>query len=301
VLVVWLERLEVNGVAVDVDPTRALRNPQEISGLVNAVVNARESDESDWIEWKRSLDLRRKDTQGTIARHILGMANRQPGHAARHTGGCGYIVVGAEPSNCAGVEETDPAVVGQGIQPFLGSDGPGWSMQYVQYNGMPVLVVIVEPPRFGDRIFTLQKEFAKYLAGTVFVRRQGRTVQAEPGDIRSLEDRFGAVIENAERTQRLRSLHEIGTLVERIIFQAQEPANNSAWWRDPRWRCEEQNLVDLHLITIGRTMPNCRALVGESGAKAVLSAGRDARDEIKRALEDLSGMNAGGEARPAAG
>jgi len=272
-----------------VDASRALRSPQELSELVDAIFGASENDESDWIEWKSTLGLHEKDAQGTIARNVLGMANRQPKYAARYAGGRGYIVVGAEPGNCVGVDEIDPAVFGQGIQPYLGAEGPGWGAQYVHHHGKSVLVVTVEPPRPGDRIFTLQKEFSKYRAGTVFVRRQGRTVQAEPGDIRALEDRFAsATAEIAERAQRLRDLREIGALVQRIISQAQGPANDSAWWREPKWRCEEQNQLDLLLISVGYPMPKCHSVIGESGAKAVLTAAHEARAEIKSALKDLT-------------
>jgi hypothetical protein len=272
-----------------VDASRALRSPQALAGLVEAILNASENDESDWVEWKSSLDLHEKDTQGTIARHALGMANRRPEYAARCAGGCGYIAVGAEPGNCIGVAEIDPAVLSQGMHPYLGSDGPGWGAQYVRRNGTAVLVVTVEPPRSGDRIFTLQKEFSKYQAGAVFVRRQGRTVQAGPGDIRALEDRFAsAAAETAERAQRLRDLREIGTLLERIITQAQDPTNSSSWWGDRRWRCEEQNLLALLLIGLEHPLPNCHEVIGESGAKAVVAAARDAREEIKSALKDLA-------------
>jgi hypothetical protein len=44
-----------------VDVSRALRTPQELSELVEAVVvNASDNDESDWIEWKKGLDLHGK-------------------------------------------------------------------------------------------------------------------------------------------------------------------------------------------------------------------------------------------------
>ena len=32
--------------------------------------------------------MSKKETQGTLARHILGMANRRPEHAARYAAGC---------------------------------------------------------------------------------------------------------------------------------------------------------------------------------------------------------------------
>jgi hypothetical protein len=214
-----------------VDISSAFRSPHELAMLVEAVLNASENDESDWIEWKSGLDLGEKGTQGTIARHILGMANRRPEHAARYAAGCGYIIVGAEPGRCAGVAEVDPAVLSQGVHPYVGAEGPGSAAHYVNRDGASVLVVSVEPPRSGDRICTLRKEFPRYLAGTVFVRRQGSTGQAGPDDIRALEDRFAAgAAEAVARARRLRDLREIGTLIERIISQANEPANSSAWW-----------------------------------------------------------------------
>src|ERR1700738_5156714 len=94
-----------------VDMSSAFRSPHELAMLVEAVLNASENDESDWIEWKSSLDLREKETQGTIAGQFRGMANRRPEHAARYAAGCGYVIVGAEPGRCAGVAEVDPAVL----------------------------------------------------------------------------------------------------------------------------------------------------------------------------------------------
>jgi hypothetical protein len=89
--------------AVQIDTARALRRPDELAALVLAVVKAHPADELDWIEWKSGLDLSAKSVQGTLARHILGLANRQPGAAAAHMQGCGYIVVGAEPGSASGI------------------------------------------------------------------------------------------------------------------------------------------------------------------------------------------------------
>jgi hypothetical protein len=175
------------------------------------------------------------------------------------------------------------------MQLYLGAEGPGWAAQYVNRDGASVLVVSVEPPHSGDRIFTLRKEFARYRAGTVFVRRQGSTVQAGPDDIRALEDRFAAdAAEAVARARRLRDLREIGGLIERIISQAKEPANSSAWWRDPRWICEEQRLLALLLASFDHPMPKCR-----QAAKAVLATTRDAREEVMAALKDIHACDSG--------
>ena len=76
-------------VASAIDSARAMRAPGELLTLVRAVLGALPKDELDWIEWKCDGDLADKGTQGTIARHILGMANRLPGTAALHAQGCG--------------------------------------------------------------------------------------------------------------------------------------------------------------------------------------------------------------------
>ena len=118
-------------VAVLIDTRLPLRSSEELAGLVNAVVAASANDETDWLEWKSGLDLKRKENQVTIARHILGMANRRVADATRQAGGCGYLVIGAEPGSVAGVAEVDPADLSQAIQIYLGSAGPSWSASYI--------------------------------------------------------------------------------------------------------------------------------------------------------------------------
>jgi hypothetical protein len=145
--------------AVMIDTSRAPRTPEELAGLVQAVLGALPADELDWIEWKASMDLADKRVEGTIARHVLGMANRLPADTQRHVEGRGYLVIGAEPGNPCGVTAVDPSQLSQGIQPYLGSEGQAWSPQYVQEADVTVLVIVVEPPEEGDHIFTLQNEF----------------------------------------------------------------------------------------------------------------------------------------------
>jgi hypothetical protein len=143
------------------------------------------------------------------------MANRTVAAAERNAGGCGYIVIGAEAGSVSGVTEIDPAALGQGVQPYLGSDGPSWGMAYVPAASKSVLVITVERPQPGDRIRTLQK----YRPGAVFVRRPGQTIQAEPGDIRALKDRFAAPLRQAERDSKREQLEKIGDVLE-TVFEA---------------------------------------------------------------------------------
>jgi hypothetical protein len=63
----------------------------------------------------------------------------------------------------------------------------------VPVDGKTVLVVTVEASTTGHPIFTLRREFDRYLSGTVFVRKQGRTVQADATDMDALQRRLTAV------------------------------------------------------------------------------------------------------------
>jgi hypothetical protein len=224
-----------------VDTTRPLRRPDELLMLVGAIVRASPNDEPDWLEWKRGMDLSQKATQGTIARAVLGMANRTVSDAARNVGGLGYVVIGAEAGSVSGVTEIDPAALGQGLQPYLGSEGPSWGMAYVRAEGKPVLVITVEPPKPGDRIRALQKETEgqKYRPGAVFVRRPGQAIQAEPGDIRALEDRFAAPLREAARDRKRERLEKISDALE-AVFEAVHDAQPSdrpyVQWAVPRNR-----------------------------------------------------------------
>ena len=113
--------------SLQIDTRTALRTPNALAQLVFAVTQASSNDELDWIEWKSGLYLTDRATQGTVARHILGMANRRPDQARLHAGGCGYVVIGAEPGRVTGVIEADPADLSNAIRPYLSAEGPVWT------------------------------------------------------------------------------------------------------------------------------------------------------------------------------
>lgn len=178
--------------ALGIDTGAALRGTVDLGRLVHAVIEASEHDEADWIEWKSTLDLSTKAGCFAIARTILGMANRMPERAGLVCEGLGYIVVGAEPGDLKGIASVDPATFDQLIQPYLGgADGPRWTPTLLPVDGKTVLVVTVEPPSPGDRIFTLRKEaLDRNLSGTPYVRKHGRTVQADAADMDALQRRL---------------------------------------------------------------------------------------------------------------
>lgn len=181
---------------------RAFRLRHELCALVRAIRDAPSSEmEQDWIEWKAAEKLLASSCLGEIARLVIGFANRSPEEAARIVGGCAYLLIGVEPGRLASAEVIDSAQLGQGLELYLGTDGPQWRPDYVEVDGNTVLVVTVEAPRRGDRIHMLLKEYQKgdeekskkksYPAGTVFVRKNGRTVHPpDPATMNMLQDRL---------------------------------------------------------------------------------------------------------------
>src|SRR5262249_2152274 len=142
--------------------------------------------EPDWLEWKSTVDLSEKRWQYEIARFVLGAANRMPHRAAQQADGHGYMLLGVEPQNLCGVTRIDNADLERGVCAYTGRDGPHWSPEYVEISGVDVLVVTVAPPKAGDPIFALAKEF-NHPDGTVFVRRSGKTERATNAEHRQLQ------------------------------------------------------------------------------------------------------------------
>lgn len=178
--------------AVNIDTTTTLRGVGDLQRLVEAVIDADEHDELDWLEWKGTLDLSSKAGCFHVARAVLGMANRLPDRALTCEG-LGYVIVGAEPHSLQGVASVDPATMDQHLDAYLGgADGPRYTPTYVSVQGKTTLVVVVEAPKPGDRIFSLRREFDNARSGTVFVRKPGRTVPADARDLDALQTRLRA-------------------------------------------------------------------------------------------------------------
>jgi len=182
--------------ALEIDSSRSLRTSDQLAGLVKAVVLAAPADESRALEWKKGYsDLTSAEASFAIGRAILGFANRMPGVAATQFEGSAYVVIGAEPGLLLGQSVPDSANVVNAIGRYCGQGFPLWDGRAVSVDGTTVFVVTVEPPRAGDRIALLQKDFqsakgALVKAGTVFVRQPGATERATKGELESLQDRL---------------------------------------------------------------------------------------------------------------
>ena len=265
----------ISRVAPDIPTARPLRTHAELAQLVAAIVKASPTGETDWLEWKRTLDLSSKIARGVIARTILGMANRTVATAMRSMGGCGYIVIGAEPGLVKGVTEVDPAQLVAAIQDYLGPNGPTWDFTYIDVDSARVLVVTVDPPQPGDRIRTLAKETEspKNVRGAVLIRRPRQTAQADPGEIRAMEDRFIApTLDRQKRDVLDRLLVALDAAYEKVkdANSADRPQVNWSTQRSPiedalgDWDGPEM----VNLINFVRTGTPYQALMYYTAARA---------------------------------
>lgn len=178
---------------LDIDMTRPFGNPGMREDLVRAIERATKSNETRWLEWKGPLDLATKKGQFDLARQIIGFANRPVNCEAHRAGGHAYIVIGAEPGNIAGMppSDLDLAVLEPRLKPLVG-DGPSaprWTAFAVPVNGKHVLVVDVDPPRWGDPIYVLRSKYETWEPGQVFVRHKASIDRPTAADMDALNDR----------------------------------------------------------------------------------------------------------------
>lgn len=184
--------------SLDISTGRAIRTPDALGALVTAIVltDASTTQETHWLEWKGPLSLDKREGQFLIAKAILGFANRDPRHAATVCEGVAYMVVGAQPGSALGVDPIDSAQLGQGVRKY--ANGPQWSAHYVDHDGASVLVVLVEPPRAGDPIHTLARQYDKFDEGTIFHRGTGQTEPAGSREVAMLSQRLVQGVEEPE-------------------------------------------------------------------------------------------------------
>lgn len=196
--------------ALDFDTSHRPRRPADWDELLEAIYSATPADESHALEWKGDVDLTSKqEVARSVAREILGLANRLVAVARDRFDGWAILVLGVEPAHVYPVAVLDSSTLHPQVTAYIGADGPGWDMRYVQFRGHPVLVIEVAPPAAGDRIFALRKPIpaegkyrTAYGQGTVFVRHQANTDIAGQADFDALAIRAqrGAAADGLEVT-----------------------------------------------------------------------------------------------------
>lgn len=183
--------------ALALDTSRQFRSLSELAALIGAIVDASPTEsEPDWLEWKSQADLADRKWQARIAKFIAGFANRDPAVAKLQAGGCGYLVIGAEPGSVVGVSPVDNAALLSGVLRYI-RNTVRWSPQYVPHDGKQILVITVEPPESGDRPAAILRAYTDetgtvFREGDVFIRRIGKTELATQEDHDMLVERFAA-------------------------------------------------------------------------------------------------------------
>ncbi|MGW1093204.1 hypothetical protein ACWD4L_45280 [Streptomyces sp. NPDC002596] len=160
--------------------------------LIKAVLGASSADETRWLEWKSHLDVSKAAGAFAVSKAILGFANRMPDVAAQWAEGHAYLLVGVEEEALQGVTTYDIEKVDAWLGRYLGGFDR-YQFTYVPFDTgegtRHVMLVDVFPPRWGDAIHTLRKEYEKYYPGAIFHRYAGKTQFAGPAEIDALTER----------------------------------------------------------------------------------------------------------------
>jgi hypothetical protein len=126
---------------------------------------------------------------------------------------------------------------------------------------------MIEAPRDGDPIFTLQKGFNQISAGRIYVRRHGKTIEASPADVRLLETRSSSKTEkvNLEVTA-----CDPDAELQPLRFSAED---RDGWLKDERARlappAPRGNSASLYEIPLPESLEDSR---GRSGFQKAVSA-----------------------------
>jgi hypothetical protein len=191
-------------VTLALDTSSPIRSRARYRELAQAILDAPPAtQETDYLEWKSEVDLGEKRWQAEFGRHILGFANRDPDSAARWFAGCAYLVAGVTPGSLVGTKLYDADTIDAWLSAYVGQPpgAPQWAANYIDLDGKQVVVVTIEAPEPGDRMWVCQREFSsndgrreKLLTrrGAIYVRHQASTDEAGPADIEMLSRRLMA-------------------------------------------------------------------------------------------------------------
>lgn len=209
--------------------SRQFRSIKELAGLVEAISQASLTEsEPDWLEWKRAANLTDRRWHAKFAKCIAGFANRDPIVAKQWAGGCGYLIIGAEPGSVTGVTPIDNAKLQAGISRFVRQE-VRWNPQYIQHKDKQVLVITVESPESGDHIVAMLADYQDNSGnnicrkGEVVIRRHGRTDHAGQDDYNMLAQRFAGGETHVSGI----SVHVLGTVTALSVECT--PEDIAAW------------------------------------------------------------------------
>ncbi|MCA1693520.1 MAG: hypothetical protein LC749_01635 [Actinobacteria bacterium] len=87
--------------------------------------------------------------------------------------------------------DMDAATLEPRLRPFVGdgSSAPRWTPFTVPVDGKHVLVVDIDPPRWGDPVYVLRTRHVNWEPGQVFVRHKGSVDRPTAADMDALNER----------------------------------------------------------------------------------------------------------------
>ncbi|MFF0613702.1 hypothetical protein ACFYUD_34065 [Nocardia tengchongensis] len=142
---------------VNLDVTRLPRGVEEWREFVEALKETDDSVESDYLELKSDIDLRSKEGKAKVTKFVLGVSNRMPEMAQKHLDGHAVMVLGVAPGAVPGIQMIDSKDLRKFVTDYTRSDVPRWWIEQVMVGGSVVLVVVVDPPKYGDPIWVSHK------------------------------------------------------------------------------------------------------------------------------------------------
>lgn len=176
----------------DLDSSSLPHGSRGWTRFVEALQRVDDAAEAHWLEMKSELEFNRSGV-AKIAKFVLGAANRMPDVAARHLEGYAVMVLGVQQGATAGVPRVEDKDLENLLAPFLGVTGPNWETQRVAVSSVrDVLIVVVDPPKWGDPVYVCRREGDGVYDGDVYVRAKGETRRAKSSEFDRLQDRARA-------------------------------------------------------------------------------------------------------------
>jgi hypothetical protein len=302
-------------VPLNLDTSTPLRSLPRLEELVRAVRDSPAStQEQPFVEWKSEGDASEKKWRAELAHQVLGMANRDPDAAGAWFGGCAYILLGVAPGELRGTRVHDSADIEKWLAPYVGRtpDGPEWTSTFPEIDGKHVLVLTIEPPKWGDPIWTCHKEYladpraqgptdaakapvsrpkVALRAGAIYVRHKASTEEADAADIAMLQRRL------LGNRRRIGGISVLLTLDSMAVPVDANPETVAAWAERERKALEpppppkpkrEPRTIDfdeLRASSSVRSTAEMLASIQESAA-AALQAASFGYEPDKRTRED---------------
>ncbi len=171
--------------ANDLDLSRAPRGVLAANELIAAVAAVGDLAERHYLELKSTLDLSTKKHKEKIAKFILGAANRMPDVASTAFEGYGVMIIGVSQGAIIGIPPVEMMEISKVVQQYVGAAGPRWDILWVPIEGSSnqVLVVLVDPPKFGHGPFPCRASGESLTDGRIYIRADGETREAGSAEL----------------------------------------------------------------------------------------------------------------------